>query len=200
MSLGIHHPQELRRRAFGAYVAIALFMGVLVFSFFRIQVLGSSTWELQAATNRLRTLPIPAPRGTIYDRYGNIVADNVPGYSITILPGPRDSVRATLERMAQYVELSDERIDELMGTLRAYGREVVVDANAEFAAVAALEERRGDFPGVYVDMRPRRRYREDRYRTFLRGPPARKRGSPVRRVRCARAHRGGLRRRGGAAA
>lgn len=158
MSLGVHHPQELRRRAFGAYIAIGLFTGVLVFSFFRIQVLGSSTWELQAATNRLRTLPIPAPRGTIYDRNGRIVADNVPGYSITILPGPRDSVRTTLERMSKYIELSDTRIDELMQTMRAYGREVVVDANADFAAVAALEERRGEFPGVYVDMRPRRRY------------------------------------------
>lgn len=158
MSEGIHHPQQLRRRAFGAYIAIALLMGTLVFAFFRIQVLGSSTWELQAESNRVRILPIPAPRGTIYDRNGEIIADNVPGYSITILPGPRDSVRATLERMAEHVELSDARIDELMGTLRAYGREVVVDANADFADVAALEERRADFPGVYVDMRPRRRY------------------------------------------
>ncbi|MDX1493087.1 MAG: penicillin-binding protein 2 [Longimicrobiales bacterium] len=158
MSQGIHHPQQLRRRAFGAYVAIALLMGTLIFAFFRIQVLGSSTWELQAESNRVRILPIPAPRGTIYDRNGKIVADNVPGYSITILPGPRDSVRATLERMAEYVELSDARIEELMSTLRAYGREVVVDANADFADVAALEERRADFPGVYVDMRPRRRY------------------------------------------
>lgn len=156
--MNIHHPHQLRRRAFGAYLAIAFFMGTLIFCFFRIQVLGSSTWELRANSNRIRTLPVPAPRGTIYDRHGRIVADNVPGYSITILPGPTDSVRATLERMAKYVDLSDERIEQLLGTLRSYGREVVVDANADFAGVAALEERRTEFPGVYVEMRPRRRY------------------------------------------
>jgi penicillin-binding protein 2 len=154
----IHHPVRLRRRALGAYLAVALFLGILLVAFFRLQVLGSDTWELRATTNRVRILPIPAPRGTIYDRNGEIIADNVPGYSITILPGPADSVRATLERMSQYLELSDKRIAELMGTLRRYRREVVVDANADFAAVAALEERRVDFPGVYVDMRPRRRY------------------------------------------
>ncbi|MDX1646350.1 MAG: penicillin-binding protein 2 [Longimicrobiales bacterium] len=156
--MNIHHPHELQRRAVGAHLAVALFLSALIVGFFRIQVLGSDTWALRAASNRIRTLPIPAPRGTIYDREGRIVADNVPGYSITILPGPRDSVRATLERMSRYVELSDERVERLMDRMRVYGREVVVDANADFAAVAALEERRTEFPGVYVDMRPRRRY------------------------------------------
>jgi penicillin-binding protein 2 len=154
----IHHPHERRRRAGGAYVIVALFMGTLVFAFFRIQVLGSSTWELRAESNRIRTLPVPAARGTIYDRHGAIIADNVPGYSVTILPGPVDSVRATLARMSEHMELSDARIEQLVGRLRQFGREVVVDSDADFAVVAALEERRVDFPGVFVEMRPRRRY------------------------------------------
>jgi len=156
--VNIHHPQQLRRRAFGAYCIVALVVGVLMLGFFRIQVLGGTSWELRAASNRIRTLPVPAPRGTIYDRNGRIVADNVPGYSITIVPGPADSVRATLERMSRHVELSEQRMDQLMGTLRAFGREIVVDSDADFEVVAALEERRADFPGVYVEMRPRRRY------------------------------------------
>lgn len=156
--MNIHHPHELTRRARGAYLIVGVFMGVLVISFFRIQVLGSDAWSLRADSNRIRTLPVPAPRGTIYDRNGEILADNVPGYSITVLPGPADSVRATLRRMAEHVELSDGRIEQVITTLRAYGREVVVDADASFEAVSAIEERRAEFPGVYVDMRPRRRY------------------------------------------
>lgn len=154
----IHLPHERQRRAVGAYLVIALFMGVLVLAFFRIQVLGSSTWELRAASNRIRTLSVPAPRGTIYDRNGEILADNVPGYSVTILPGPVESVRATLVRMAEHMELSDRRIEQVVATLRRFGREVVVDSDADFEVVSALEERRADFPGVYVEMRPRRRY------------------------------------------
>jgi len=156
--VNIHHPHERQRRALGAYLTVALFMGTLVFGFFRIQVLRSSTWELRAVSNRIRTLPIPAPRGTIYDRNGKILADNVPGYSVTILPAPVDSVRATLTRMAEHMDLSDARIEQVIRRLRQYGREVVVDSDAPFEAVSALEERRADFPGVYVEMRPRRRY------------------------------------------
>ncbi|MEQ8328948.1 MAG: penicillin-binding protein 2 [Longimicrobiales bacterium] len=153
-----HHPLARRARARGAYIAIALFMGALSVAFFRVQVLRSDTWELRAESNRLRQLPVTAPRGTIYDRNGNILADNVPGYAITLLPGPPDSIRTTLERMREYVEMSDARIDRLVTTLRRYGTEVVVDADADFEVVSALEERRAEFPDVYIEMRPRRRY------------------------------------------
>lgn len=156
--MSIHLPHERQRRALGAYVVVALFMGMLVFGFFRIQVLSSSTWELRSESNRIRQLTVPAPRGTIFDRNGRILADNVPGYQITVLPGPIDSVRATLSRMSRYIDLSDERIDQVLVTLRRFGREVVVDSDADFEAVSALEERRAEFPGVYVEMRPRRRY------------------------------------------
>ena len=154
----VFHPHLRRSRAQGAIVVVVLLMGVLLAGFFRVQVLGSTTWTLRAESNRLRQLPVPAPRGTIYDRNGTILADNVPGYAITLLPGPPDSIRTTLERMSAYMALPQERIDRLMVDLRRYGRELVVDADADFDVVSALEERRSEFPDVYMEMRPRRRY------------------------------------------
>ncbi|MDG2282882.1 MAG: hypothetical protein P8L45_07150, partial [Longimicrobiales bacterium] len=140
------------------YAATGLILGILIVAFFRVQVVQSEDWLLRASSNRVRILPIPPPRGTIYDRNNVIIADNVPGYSITILPGPVDSVRATLNRMADHMELSDERIEQVIARLRRFGREVIVDSDADFEVIAALEERRTSFPGVYIDMRPRRRY------------------------------------------
>ncbi len=156
--MNIYHPQARRRRAHGMYAATGLILGILIVAFFRVQVVQSEDWLLRASSNRVRILPIPPPRGTIYDRNNVIIADNVPGYSITILPGPVDSVRATLNRMADHMELSDERIEQVIARLRRFGREVIVDSDADFEVIAALEERRTSFPGVYIDMRPRRRY------------------------------------------
>jgi len=156
--MSIHLPHERQRRALGAYVILAIVMGTLVASFFRIQVLRSSQWELRANANRIRQLPIPTPRGVIYDRNGEILADNVPGWQITLLPQPMDSARATLQRMSQYVDISPERVNRVLETMARYGREVVVDADADLEVVAALEERRAEFPGLYLEMRPRRRY------------------------------------------
>lgn len=156
--MSLQHPHERRRRAFGVYLILALVMGTLVFAFFRIQVLRSSTWELRAESNRLRQLALRAPRGVIRDRNGVILAENVPGYAITLLPGPLDEARATLERMARHIELTDARIEQILQTMRRFGREVVVDADASFEAVSALEERRAEFPTIHVETVPRRRY------------------------------------------
>ena len=155
----LYHPHVRRQRAKGLYLTLALLMGVLTVTFFRLQVLRSDTWELRAESNRIRQLPVPAPRGTIYDRNGIVIADNVPGYAITLLPAPPDSIRATLTQMSQYMEISDQRIESLLAFLRRYGRQpLVVDPDASFAVVSALQERRTEFPTVYIEMRPRRRY------------------------------------------
>ena len=114
--MSIHLPHERQRRALGAYITLAIVMATLTVAFFRIQVLGSSTWELRAESNRIRQLPIPNARGIIYDRNGTILADNVPGYAITLLPGPLDSARATLERMSDYVGISEAQIERVISS------------------------------------------------------------------------------------
>ncbi|HCK89813.1 MAG TPA: hypothetical protein DHW54_01425, partial [Gemmatimonadetes bacterium] len=66
--MNLYHPYSRRQRAQGLYLIIAILMGTLTIAFFRLQVVRSDTWELRAESNRIRQLPIPAPRGTIYDR------------------------------------------------------------------------------------------------------------------------------------
>jgi penicillin-binding protein 2 len=153
------HPHARRRRALGAQAGLlALFLTLFV-GFFRVQVLASSDYKLQAEENRLKRLDVPAPRGTIFDRNGRIIADNVPGYAITILPASRDSVMATVKQLLPYVQLSEVQVSRLDATLRRYPRQpLVVTADAGLEAAAALMERRLEFPNVYVEMRPQRRY------------------------------------------
>jgi penicillin-binding protein 2 len=83
------HPLVRRNRAAGAGLILGLLFLVLVASFFRSQVLRGTAWALQSDSNRLRVLPVPAPRGTIFDRYGEVIADNVPSYSLSLFPASR---------------------------------------------------------------------------------------------------------------
>jgi len=138
---------------------VGVLMGTLILAFFRAQVLRSDAWVLQSESNRLRTLSVPAPRGTIFDRKGRVLADNVPGYSVVLLPSPRDTMRATLEELAPYLDLSPRQIETLMARVRRTPRQpLTVKVNADFREASALEERRSEFPGLYLEMRPRRRY------------------------------------------
>src|SRR5687767_13105012 len=140
-----------RRRASGAAGALTLLLAVLMVAFFRVQVVGASAYKLQAETNRLRRLPIPSPRGAIVDRYGRVIADNVPGYAITLIYERQDSARATLERLRPVLGLDQRAMNKALRNITAYpGQPLVIDFDADFTAISRLEERRSEFPNVYI--------------------------------------------------
>ncbi len=154
-----YHPLVRQARARGATGVLVVLLAILGGAFFRAQVLRSDDYALRSDLNRLRPQVVPAARGTILDRYGEIVADNVPGWSISLLPAPLDSLRASLLRLQPVLSLTDERIEELLEQAgRARGQPLLLTADGDPAAVAALEERRPDFPEVLLEMLPKRRY------------------------------------------
>ena len=149
------------RRQRGRWAAGAIFfcLSIVAAGFINLQIFSTELYTLLSSENRLRTISVPAPRGTIYDRYGRVIADNVPGYDVSMLPGPPDSISAGLDRLAERLDLSPERRAALLSRNRERpGEALVVRENANFEQVAFIEERRPRFRRVVVDQRPRRRY------------------------------------------
>jgi penicillin-binding protein 2 len=64
----------LRVAVFGA-IAFALF-AIVFFRLWYLQVLSGEQYLAQANSNRVRSLPIPAPRGKIVDRSGKVIVQN----------------------------------------------------------------------------------------------------------------------------
>lgn len=154
-----YRPLEQKTQATLARVAAIVLLGMLAATLFRGQVLGSSEWLLQSESNRLRSLTVPPPRGIVRDRAGRVLADNAPGYSISILASRPDSVVATLVKLREQLPMEDERFRHIEGVARANPyQSVLVSPDAPFDAVAAIEERRSVFPGVLIESRPKRRY------------------------------------------
>ncbi len=153
------HPNDIQRRGRAANVMIA---GVLLFltaGFFRSQVLQHQKYALQSETNRLRELPLPAPRGVIYDRNGKVIADNVIGYSVSVLAQKEDSLRAVLQRLGGTIILTNPQIEQALRRFRrAPARPTVIIQDASFDVVSVLEEHRTQFPGLIIQSAPRRFY------------------------------------------
>jgi len=156
------HDAKIRSRGSRARGATALLwfvIGVLLISFFRLQVIGRQEYQLRSEENRLRALTIPPARGAIVDRRGLLLAENVPGYSLSVLPGPVDSVKATLERLASHVGLTPDEIQDLVNQFRQRPTSsVIVRDDLRPDQVAAIEQRRPEFRTAVIEMHPRRQY------------------------------------------
>jgi penicillin-binding protein 2 len=153
------HPHLLDRRLGVARTTVWIVLGIMVMSFFRTQILGHGKYQLQSETNRLRPIPLPAPRGVIYDRNGRVIAENVPGYTVSLLPGPEANLRSTLARIASIANIDSTEIERvLQRARRAPYQPALVLGDAPFRVVSALEERRVAIPGLLIQAEPKRHY------------------------------------------
>lgn len=147
------------RKALGAIALVRILLTALALAFFRLQVVSGSAYALRAESNRIRTRIILPARGTIFDRHGHVMVDNVPAYAVSILPGSAGRVAATLRRIAPYLGLDEGRIDTLLRErARRPEAPLVILRNADLETVSPLEERRADLPNVRIEVHPRRRY------------------------------------------
>lgn len=154
-----HQPNEVLKRARIARSILSLVFLALASAFFRAQILRSEEFALQSETNRLRVVPLPGARATIYDRHGEIIAENLPGYSVSILTPKEDSLRSAMRALARVVSLDSVAQERVIRRFRAAPtRPAVIFNDAPFDVVSVLEEHRVDFPGLIIQSAPKRYY------------------------------------------
>jgi penicillin-binding protein 2 len=148
-----------QRRVHVLVFAITFVMTVLLTAFFATQVVAGHTYEAKARENRLRPIVVPAPRGTILDRNGEVVATSITSYTVQLLPGDSGTVLQTLRDLAPFVGLAGSDIDRLMAARNRRPHDLLeVTDRATYSQAAAIEERRAAFPNLMVVERPMRYY------------------------------------------
>jgi penicillin-binding protein 2 len=153
------HPNDVARRARMSSMALAIGFVLLVGAFFKTQVIQYKQYVMQSEENRLRPIPLPAPRGIIYDRHGEVIAENLPAYSVSITAPSVDSLRSALAQLAPTLQLGQNDINKAISRYRrAPTRPTVILPDATIDIVSVLEEHRLDFPRLIIQSVPKRYY------------------------------------------
>jgi penicillin-binding protein 2 len=140
-------------------VALAIGFVLLVGAFFKTQVIQHKQYVMQSEENRLRPIPLPAPRGIIYDRHGEVIAENLPAYSVSITAPSVDSLRSALAQLGPTLQLGQNDINNAIRRYRrAPTRPTVILPDATIDIVSVLEEHRLDFPRLIIQSVPKRYY------------------------------------------
>jgi len=153
------HPNDVVRRSRLARSLLLLAFVLLGGGFYRAQVLRHTEYVVQSEENRLREIPLPADRGVIYDRRGKVIAENLPGYTVSLMAPHADSLRTALRSLAQIIELRPGDVEAIVQRFnRAPNRPAVILADAKFQEISVLEEHRTEFPQLIIQSTPKRWY------------------------------------------
>lgn len=140
-------------------ILLLLVFSGLLSRFYFVQIVEGEKYLRQSNDNRIRQKLITAPRGLILDRYGKILVDNTPAYSVYAIPRELAHRDETFSLLSQLLDRSPE---ELARSLRRERRGPFQPAklarHIEYAALARLEEHKLDLPGIEFDVEPRRFY------------------------------------------
>src|SRR5437763_2339963 len=86
------------------YSILAIFL-VLAYGLWRLQVMQNDYYSLAAEKNRIRNVPVLAPRGKILDREGRVIVDNYPSFSALLLRDSSRDLNADADLIAQGLHL-----------------------------------------------------------------------------------------------
>jgi penicillin-binding protein 2 len=162
-------PLSRNHRARLARLTIVVGLVVLIAGFFRLQVVQYAKHVARSTSNQVREIPLSAPRGFMYDREGDIIAENLPAYSVSLLPTSADLHRE-MERLAPILGLDDETIAELERQYAlAPGQPILLNDDLDYRTLSMLEETRSDIPGLLLQPKPRRVYPHGRATAHLTG-------------------------------
>lgn len=141
-------------------------MGVLIMLIFAaltsrlayLQIVEGQHYEDLANGNRIRLIPIQAPRGIFYDRNGVQLVTNRPGFTVAFMATAGQPDRQVLEKLSQILNMKPEAIITKLEQRRGSFDPVRIKANVGPEIVTKIEERRNELPGVIIEIQPVRTY------------------------------------------
>ncbi len=95
------------------YAIVAILM-VLLSGLWRLQVIGAQNYRTLAEQNRIRKVPILAPRGKLFDREGRLLVDNYPSVSCFLIREPGRDLRADFPLISRGLHMTPEQLEATM--------------------------------------------------------------------------------------
>ena len=145
---------------------------IQVFAFVLLTILGVRLYYLQvvkgeyysdkAENQRIRLIPIPAPRGAIFDRNGKLLVDSRPTYNVTLSNEPIKKIDVTdrIDDYAQGLNVDPQFLSERLDLIKKQpGFEtMVLKENATIQDITWVESHELEYPELRIEIQPQRFY------------------------------------------
>jgi penicillin-binding protein 2 len=137
---------------------IILIFTILISRLIWLQIFHGPEFKQQSDNNRIRLLPITAPRGTFYDRNGVPLVNNRPGFSISLVPIDGPISDDVMNRLAKILDINPDDIKKKIKQQNNPLQPTRIKSDVGPEIVAKIEERREYLPGVVLEVQAVRSY------------------------------------------
>ena len=165
--------REMQTRLLALRILSIVVFLLLAFAFWILQVVQHDKYGPWADKNYLRTIPLRAPRGVLFDRDGRMLVDNHDSYTIAFLRERTANMDEAIRRLAEALGLDEAQVREPIQRAIARRdppfRPIPIVEHATKPQVVAVRARQLELPEVVVQEVPSRKYPDDRMAAHLFG-------------------------------
>jgi penicillin-binding protein 2 len=148
------------RLAVASYIIVGM-VGVLLLGFWKLQVIDADKYSSLAERNRVRYIPVIAPRGRMLDRDGRVLVDNRPSFSVLLLRDDLSLVEKHLPGISDGLAIPIDDLREQLNNTKNLPKfqPIIIKPDASRADIDFIESHRADIPVLEMISVSRRRYR-----------------------------------------
>ena len=156
------HVQNLGARVGTIQVVAFVLLALLGARLYYLQIVKGEYYMDRAENQRIRLIPIPAPRGAIFDRNGKLLVDSRPTYNVVLSNEPLKSINVN-ERVDDYsrgLGLERQFVVERLNLIKKQNEfeAMVLKENVGIQDIAWVESHLLEFPELRVELQPQRHY------------------------------------------
>ena len=152
------------------YIILVIFL-ILAYGLWRLQVVQSDFYASLAEKNRIRDVPILAPRGKILDREGRIIVDNYPSFTALLLRDSSRDLMADAELIAHGLHMDPDELRERIRKFQSMPQYQPIYLKDDITPdeLAFIEAHRNELPELDTIMAHRRLYPRNGFMAHLIG-------------------------------
>ncbi|MFT5111347.1 MAG: penicillin-binding protein 2 [Parasphingorhabdus sp.] len=108
----------IQTRILVTFIAVLGMMFLLFGRLYYLQVINNEHFETLSTNNRIDLIPVSPVRGLIFDRNGEVLAENFPVYTLQVVPDQVPEMQSMIDEVSRIVELTPRDIKLFRRTLK----------------------------------------------------------------------------------
>jgi penicillin-binding protein 2 len=156
------HIQNLAARVGTIQVLAFVLLGLLGVRLYYLQIVRGDYYSDRAESQRVRFIPIPAPRGAIFDRNGKLLVDSRPTYNVVLSNEPlkKLNVNDRVDDYARGLNIDRQYVVERLTLIKKQNEfeALVLKENVDMGDITWVESHSLEFPELRVELQPQRFY------------------------------------------